>query len=53
MEAMCLRVRRACEQSKCHYVLADSSVPLAEIISSYLVARQSNGVVGVSGGKSS
>jgi uncharacterized protein (DUF58 family) len=51
MEAMCLRVRRACEQSKCHYILANSKVPLAEIISGYLVARQSNGVVGVSGGK--
>ena len=50
MDAMRLRVRRACEQAKCHYVLADTKSPLAEIISGYLVARQSN-TVGAGGGK--
>jgi uncharacterized protein (DUF58 family) len=34
------RMRRACERSGCHYVLADTGVPLSETLSEYLAFRQ-------------
>ncbi|MDR1191120.1 MAG: DUF58 domain-containing protein [Verrucomicrobiales bacterium] len=46
MNEMRARARRACEQAQCHYVLTDTAAPLAETISGYLVARQSNPMTG-------
>jgi uncharacterized protein (DUF58 family) len=39
MEAMLLRIRRACEKADSHYVLANTGHPLAETLSAYLVFR--------------
>lgn len=34
------RMRRSCERSGCHYILADTGVPLSETLSEYLAFRQ-------------
>ncbi len=40
MEAMCKRMRTACERTGSHYILANTGQPLAETLSGYLVFRQ-------------
>jgi uncharacterized protein (DUF58 family) len=37
------RMRLACERSRCHYIFADTSQPLAEVLTGYFAARQHTG----------
>jgi uncharacterized protein (DUF58 family) len=37
------RVRLACERNRCHYVFADTSQPLGEVLTRYLASRQHTG----------
>lgn len=40
LQAFLERTRRACENNRCHYVLADTGQPLAETLSGYLAFRE-------------
>lgn len=42
-DAFRLRIRRICDKFQTHYILADTSKPLAEVVSGYLAFRQSVG----------
>ncbi len=42
VDAFCRRMRETCDRSGCHYVLANTGVPLAETLSGYLAFR--NGI---------
>lgn len=39
VEAFCGRLREGCEKNNCHYMLANTSHPLHEVISNYLAFR--------------